>query len=142
MKSVSPLLARRRSGLVVAVLAAVWLGSVGGCPTAGTQAGRGVGEEEEQGVTEVRIQNFSYAPREVTIKKGDKVRWENFDSVPHTVTSGDPGSAGAGQRFDSGLLSRGRSFERTFDTVGEFVYFCTPHADMPSMRGAKIIVQE
>lgn len=67
-----------------------------------------------------------FAPVNLTIKKGDQVRWTNNDSnIAHTATS-DNG------QFDSGTLQPGQSYTRTFDTVGTYAYHCTPH---PNMKG-------
>jgi plastocyanin len=35
----------------------------------------------------VSIQNFSFKPAHITIKRGTKVRWINKDSTAHTVTA-------------------------------------------------------
>lgn len=69
---------------------------------------------------EIDMVNFSFSPKEVTIKKGTAVIWLNKDSAVHTVTS-DTGL------FDSGSLANGASFGYTFSTAGTFAYHCTPH---------------
>ncbi|HSN94592.1 MAG TPA: cupredoxin family copper-binding protein [Anaerolineaceae bacterium] len=69
---------------------------------------------------EIAIVDFSFSPKDVTIKKGTTVTWTNKDSVIHTATS-DTGL------FDSGNLSQGQSFSYTFTTAGTFPYVCTPH---------------
>lgn len=64
----------------------------------------------------------SQANQEITA--GDTVTW-NFDQAgnpEHSVTAYD-------NSFDSGLLVTGQ-YSRTFDTVGEFGYFCLPHSFM------------
>ena len=35
----------------------------------------------------VLIQNFSFKPAHITVKRGTKVRWINKDSTAHTVTA-------------------------------------------------------
>ena len=61
---------------------------------------------------------------------GTTVTWTNDDpGMLHTVTAVD-GS------FDSGMISEGGTFSYTFETPGDFEYFCTPH---PWMR-AKVTV--
>ena len=70
--------------------------------------------------TEISMVNFSFSPKEVTIKKGTTVTWTNQDSAVHTVTSDT-------DLFDSGSLAKGKSFSYTFSTVGTFAYHCTPH---------------
>jgi len=62
---------------------------------------------------------------------GSTVTWTNHDpSQVHTVTAVDG-------TFDSGFLNEGQTFSFTFDTPGEFEYFCGPH---PWMR-AKLMVE-
>ncbi len=85
----------------------------------------------------------SFDPKELTIGKGTEVTWINQDSQGHTVTSGNPTDTDSGSLFDSmkdlsGLIKPGTKWEYTFDTVGEFPYFCQIH---PWMTG-KVIVME
>ena len=35
----------------------------------------------------VRIVDFAFAPRTISIKKGTRVRWANMDTTGHTTTS-------------------------------------------------------
>ena len=82
------------------------------------------------------------SPNPIQAKVGQEVKWTNNDSAFHTVTSGKIGAADAGKMFDSGLqgptalTAKGKTFEHTFDTAGEFDYHCTLH---PAMTG-KVIV--
>ena len=78
----------------------------------------------------VEIKNFAFEPKTVTIKVGQAVTWTNQDSAAHTV-AGDGG-------IDSGDLSKGKSYSKTFDTEGAFDYHCSIH---PSMTG-QVIVQK
>ena len=78
----------------------------------------------------VEIKNFAFEPRTVTIKVGQAVTWTNQDSAAHTV-AGDGG-------IDSGDLSKGKSYSKTFDTEGAFDYHCSIH---PQMKG-QVIVQK
>jgi plastocyanin len=95
----------------------------------------------QEGVTDVAMRGIAFDPKEVTIKVGEGVRWTNFDLVLHTATSGNPGDADAGSVFDTGDLSSGQSSSVvTFDTAGEYVYFCRHHPTTPAMVGAKVIV--
>ena len=74
----------------------------------------------------VVIKEFSFNPSVLAIKAGDSVTFVNEDSVRHTAT--DLNGA-----FDTGLLSKGQEGSTvTFDSAGEFGYFCIPH---PGMRG-------
>lgn len=80
----------------------------------------------------------SYSPNPIEVTVGQTVVWTNDDSAFHTVTSGTIGTADAGKLFDSGLAGptaltvKGKTFEHTFDTAGEFPYHCTLH---PAMVG-------
>ena len=78
---------------------------------------------------EVSIENFSYAPGELTVPAGSKITFTNKDGVGHTAT--------ADGAFDSGMLGRNDSFTVTLDTAGEYDVYCKPH---PYMR-MKLIVQ-
>jgi len=79
-------------------------------------------------VLNVTIQNFSFNPAEMSIKKGSTVTWTNQDAMPHRIS---------GSGFQSNTLNKGQSFSFTFDTAGTFDYICSIH---PSMKG-RIIVQ-
>jgi len=77
--------------------------------------------------------NPDYDPDALTVAKGDAIAVTNEDSVPHTVTSGEPGPE-AGQLFDTSIIEGGAS--ATIDTAslepGEYPYHCMVH---PYMTG-------
>jgi plastocyanin len=84
------------------------------------------------GVTTVRAQqvninidNFTFAPQELTLKVGDSVTWTNHDDIPHTIVS-------AG-RFRSKTLDTDNTFSFTFTTAGDYKYFCSLHPHMTGM---------
>jgi len=66
-------------------------------------------------------------PELLTIKQGEKVKWENTDNASHTITSGNPSDAQTGTIFDSGLFATGKSFELTFNEKGSYSYYCQVH---------------
>jgi predicted secreted protein with PEFG-CTERM motif len=71
----------------------------------------------------------------IDVKILDIVRWENADTVAHTVTSGvSPGLGGDGADgiFDSSLFGPGKGFQYQFTEVGDYEYFCLVH---PWMTG-------
>jgi plastocyanin len=72
----------------------------------------------------VSIQNFSFKPAHITIKRGTKVRWINKDSTAHTVTANKKSS------FDSGRLGKGQRYTHTFKRAGKKPYHCNIHPDM------------
>lgn len=81
--------------------------------------------------TTIDIRQFKYFPAVVTVHPGDKVRWTNSDTVPHTATAED-------KSFDSGSIAAGESWILTVPAKkGNYLYLCTFH---PNMR-AKLIVQ-
>ncbi len=87
-------------------------------------------ESTEIGVTdvEVKIENYVFEEKTLTLKAGTTVIWENYDSAPHTVT---------GDGLDSGKMSKGDIYEYTFTEPGTYEYYCAYH---PSMT-AKVIVE-
>jgi plastocyanin len=88
------------------------------------------------------LTDTAYNPNPIEITVGQTVVWTNDDTAFHTVTSGQIGASDAGQLFDSGLagptalISKGKTFEHTFDTAGDFPYFCTLH---PAMVGTVMV---
>src|SRR5947209_3718681 len=82
----------------------------------------------------------SFSPNAINTKVGGTVTWTNKDTIAHTVTSGTgPIDPNKGKEFDSGLstlLTPGKTFSHTFNTAGEFTYFCQVH---PAMTG-KVVV--
>ena len=73
-----------------------------------------------------------YVPSEITVSPGTTVTWNNDDSTIHTVVEGGPQSAGATPAFDSSVIAPGATWDNTFDTAGEFNYYCNLH---PFMTG-------
>jgi plastocyanin len=96
---------------------------------AGAQKASVVGahKQQKQATRTVLIQNFSFKPAHITIKRGTRVTWINKDMTKHTATA----SNGA---FDSGVLRPGQSYSHTFKTAGRTNnYHCEIH---PFMRGS------
>jgi cytochrome c oxidase subunit 2 len=99
-------------------------------------AGGGVG-----GVTLTILEGSSiqgspdYDPKELTVKKGDKILVDNVDTMPHTVTNGESGSdPNSGKLFDTSIINGGDSAELDTSTVdaGTHPYYCMVH---PYMTG-------
>jgi plastocyanin len=78
----------------------------------------------------VKIINFAFKPKAITISKGTRVRWTNAGSVSHTTTSNNG-------VWDSGVLATGATFGRVFRKAGTFKYHCTIH---PTLMHGKIVV--
>jgi plastocyanin len=79
---------------------------------------------------EVKIDNFSFGPVELTVPVGTTVTWTNRDDIPHTVVS----TEGV---FKSKVLDTDEKFSFTFSKPGSYPYFCSIH---PKMTG-KVVVQ-
>jgi nitrite reductase (NO-forming) len=84
--------------------------------------------------------NKAFSPNLIRIKVGSTVTWTNNDNTLHTVTSGVPNTANAGQTFDSGLtalIMPTKIYSHKFTNTGEFSYFCRVH---PTMVGKILVV--
>jgi plastocyanin len=102
------------------------------------------GEPPAAGTTTIAIPqgaatqgNPDYDPDEAQIPLGNKIVWDNQDSVPHTATSGtgpsDPASADI---FDTGVILNGeksKAIEITGVNEGDSIdYYCILHPYMTS----------
>ena len=106
---------------LVAVLTFVSVAGAQKASVAGAQI------QQKQATRTVVIQNFSFKPAQITVKRGTRVTWINRDMTKHTATA----SNGA---FDSGVLRPGQSYSHTFKTAGRTNnYHCEIH---PFMRGS------
>ena len=79
--------------------------------------------------TQVKIDNFTFAPQHITVKAGTTVTWINDDDIPHTVASNT-------KLFKSKALDTEDEFSFTFTTPGSYDYFCSLH---PHMTGAIVV---
>ena len=80
--------------------------------------------------------NPDYDPKELTVKKGNKILVDNVDTMPHTVTNGESGSEpNSGKIFDTRIINGGDSAELDTSTVdaGTYSYYCMVH---PYMTGS------
>ncbi len=106
---------RPSDGIIVSMLAGSW-------------TAQPLDAADEFAVTE---DPADYSENVLTIPVGTTVTWVNDDEGQiHTSTAVDG-------TFDSGFLAFGESWSYTFETAGDFEYFCTPH---PWMR-ARVIVE-
>ena len=78
----------------------------------------------------------SYSPEPIEIEAGQTITWFNGDTISHTVTSGRDGDLDEGNLFDSDAIIPNQSYSLTFDTPGEFDYYCIYH---PTMVGEVIV---
>jgi plastocyanin len=121
LRSVAARFVSSRS-LIVAML----LGPVVGAMVAfGT-----VAAEDAKDSNVVTIDNFSFAPGDLTVAVGTTVKFVNHDDIPHNIVNKD-------KVFRSKPLDTDDSYSYTFASAGTFDYFCGLH---PKMVG-KIIVK-
>jgi plastocyanin len=72
---------------------------------------------------DVEMFDYAFSPVVLTVGVGAIVTWANNGVAPHTATANN----GA---FDSGVLSAGQTWSRTFTAAGTFNYYCTIHPEM------------
>jgi plastocyanin len=77
----------------------------------------------------VKIGNFTFAQKSITVRPGTTVTWENDDDIPHTVVAKN-------LAFKSKVLDTGEKFSFTFAKAGQFDYYCSIH---PHMTGTVIV---
>ena len=78
---------------------------------------------------QVKIDNFTFNPQQITVKAGTTVTWTNHDDIPHTVMSKT-------MLFKSNALDTDDKFSFTFATPGRYEYFCSLH---PHMTGSIVV---
>jgi plastocyanin len=92
-------------------------------------AGGAVVDAAAKAVT-IKIDNFAFAPPELSIVAGTTVTWKNDDGEVHKVQDDH-------KKFSSAALDTDDTFSHTFATPGVYHYFCSIH---PYMVG-KIVVK-
>ena len=123
-----------------------FLKSTGGIVTAGVLAGcsddSGGGNGGEENIIEMN-DDLEFVPDTFEVPAGETVTWENVGSTGHSVTAyedeiPDEAEYFASGGFDSestarnaypdeGNIPGGETYEYTFETEGEYGYFCIPH---------------
>src|SRR5215831_13426689 len=74
----------------------------------------------------VKIDNFTFSPKSLTVAAGTTVTWVNRDDIPHTVVSSDQ------PLFKSKTLDTDERFSYAFAKAGRYPYYCSLH---PKMTG-------
>ena len=77
-----------------------------------------------------------FIPDEVAVLKGGTITCKNTDSAAHSVTAGSANEGPSGE-FVSSLFMAGITFAHTFNSIGEFPYFCMVH---PWMNGKVVVI--
>jgi plastocyanin len=123
----NPMPRRARFGLIFGAIGATAL-LAAGLPSLGA-ASQAVVDAAATAVT-IKIDNFAFAPPDLTVAAGTTVTWKNDDDEVHRVMAVDKG-------FSSAALDTDDSFSHTFAQPGVYHYICSVH---PYMVG-KIVVK-
>ena len=124
-KTPQPQMARKKY-LTMAMMTVAVAMAIGGSGSGNFTASA----QQKPETVEVKIDNFSFGPAELTVAVGTTVTWTNRDDIPHTVVSTD-------KVFKSKVLDTDEKFSYTFTQAGSFPYFCSIH---PKMTG-KVVVK-
>jgi plastocyanin len=88
----------------------------------------------QSGVVPIAYRNIAIDPDTLKVKVGSTIRWTNYDSVEHNVTS-----EGGVARFASKDFGEGGTYEVKVTKPGIIHYECTIHP--ASMNGTIEVVQ-
>jgi plastocyanin len=88
----------------------------------------------QSGTVQIAYRNIAIAPDTVKVKLGSTIKWTNYDSVVHNVTS-----EGGPQKFASSDFGEGGTFEIKALKPGVIHYQCTIHP--ASMNGTIEVVK-
>lgn len=89
----------------------------GGADTSGAQATQGATQQP------VQIRDFTFTPGNLQVPVGATITWTNYDSAPHSATADDG-------TWDTGVLNEGQHASVTFNTPGDYSYYCIVHPNM------------
>ncbi len=78
---------------------------------------------------------LAFQPNKLEISTGDTVKWENNKLAPHNVVFEKAPAGEDVEKLSHKALafSPGETFSATFDTPGEYTFYCEPH------RGAGMV---
>ncbi|MEO5498990.1 MAG: plastocyanin/azurin family copper-binding protein [Candidatus Saccharimonadales bacterium] len=83
---------------------------------------------------QITYKGFDVVQKNITVKKGTTVTWTNDDSAKHDVTPDEETE----EFKTSELFGKGETYSVTFNTVGKFSYYCSPH---PYMKGTVTVTE-
>lgn len=87
------------------------------------------GDKKSSGNPLVIIKDFKFIPQEITIKRGQKITWENREKRQyHSVWF-----EALGEEEPEDYLFSGDTYKREFKKVGTFPYRCGPHPKMTAI---------
>jgi 3',5'-cyclic-AMP phosphodiesterase len=81
------------------------------------------------GATAVNIDNFSFSPAALTVRRGTSITWTNHDDIPHNIVA-------TNKAFASPVLDTDDKFTHQFAEPGEYGYYCSIH---PKMTGRLVV---
>jgi plastocyanin len=120
-----------RGGTAAAV--AVPLALLAGCGGAGAKA-----RPSANATVTVRLGEYFFRPRRITVHVGQAVRFENVGKISHTVADRRKGAATPLSRLiQPHELVPGATQTVVFHTRGTIFYFCTFH---PTLMTGEIVV--
>ena len=115
----------------------------GGLAIAGGLAGCGGSTSEQPETTTIDMtDSLDFEPETVTVGVGDTVDWVTVGAVAHSVTAyeadlpdgaayfasgGFETESAARSGYPDGSVGQDETYSHTFETDGEFPYFCIPH---------------
>ncbi len=82
----------------------------------------------------VTYKDFDVVQPKIRVKKGTTVTWTNEDNAKHDVTP----TSETEEFKASELFGKGETYSVTFNTVGTYTYFCSPH---PYMKGTVEVIE-
>jgi|HubBroStandDraft_2_1064218.scaffolds.fasta_scaffold89224_3 plastocyanin len=88
----------------------------------------------QSGTVQVAYRNIAINPDTIKVKVGSTIKWTNYDSVEHNVTS-----EGGPQKFASKDFGEGGTYEIKANEPGIIHYECTIHP--ASMNGTIEVVK-
>ena len=118
--------------VVVALVSVLGLAACGGGGDKDNKAKPPPAGGPLSGEAPVRIVEFEYKPKTVTVKAGTKVTWTNEDKDIHDIKDTSPLATPVSQE-----LSKGDTFSITYAQPGSYNYVCGIH---PYMTGVVEVV--
>ncbi len=87
---------------------------------------------------QIRLGEYFYAPKVVTVRFGQKVRFVNAGRIPHTVADTSKAGAIRARAIKPRPLAHGQSQVVSFARPGLVYYLCTFH---PTLMRGRIVVE-
>ncbi len=86
---------------------------------------------------------YQFSPTEVTVQRGDTVRWVQDSDAPHNVQFDNTpkGAKLGGAQSGPYLTAAGQTYQLVIDgrfPAGKYAYECTPHGAM-GMKGTLVV---